>query len=357
MKKKMDSHKTMRILVISKQLVRWNGASKVTYELSKKFQKNNEVKLLVYHDCIDPLWEDELDIYRLNHKGILAFKEIRQQIAYYKPDIIHSHDWLGLLALNSLIPQIATVHSNWPMNWFFSPTTFVAGFIQEIPNDLKLHLIDRVISVSDYQRKKLNMRGIESTVIYNGVNEDFLDNTMNKIKLNHPAVLFVGSIDNRKAKYLIPIVKQINAKNQKINFYIIGNPTDKKITKKIKSLENVFYLGKVDEIAPYYYESDVLLFISRLEACPLVLLEAKACCLPVCAFDICSNAELIRDDKDGFLFSEGDIERMVDTVINLANGSIKVEQRVNQDTETLLWGNIAEDYLAIFKDLVSNKGY
>ncbi|NLI41737.1 MAG: glycosyltransferase family 4 protein [Caldisericales bacterium] len=345
-----------RILVISKQLVRWNGASKVAYELSKQFQKNHEVRLLVYHDCIDSVWEDELDIYKLKHKGVLAFREIRQQIAEYKPDIIHSHDWLGLLALDSSIPQIATVHSNWPMNWFFSPTNFVAGFIQEIPNDIKLHLVDKVISVSKYQQRKLASRGIESKVIYNGVNEEFFRGAENKIKLNHPAILFVGSIDNRKAKYLIPIIKKINSKREKIYFYILGNPTDNKIVKQIKLLDNAIYLGRVDNIIPYYYESDALLFISRQEACPLVILEAKACGLPVFAFDICSNRELIRDGIDGFILNKGDIKGMVEAIINLVNGSITIDrQLIKQEVETLLWGSIAREYLASIRDIASDK--
>ena len=163
----------MKILVIAKWVVRWNGMSRVVYELSKRFKKDHEVRIAVYKDYIDPEWEKEFKIYKLQHRGLFALKEIRKIIKEYKPDIIHSHDWLGLLASFSNTPHVATTHGHWPMNWFFSLRTFIGGIIQEIPHEVKMHLADEVISVSKYGQRLVKNRGIKSEIIYNGTDDGF----------------------------------------------------------------------------------------------------------------------------------------------------------------------------------------
>lgn len=349
----------MKILIIVKWIVRWNGASRVVYELSKRLRREHKVRIVAYKDCIDPEWVKEFEIYKLRHKGLFALKEIREIIKEYKPDIIHSHDWLELLASFSGALHIATTHSNWPMNWFFSPKSFVGGIIQEIPHEFGMHLANKVVSVSKYQQEKLRKRGIESEVIYNGVDEKFLNLPEKQIELEHPSILFVGSIDNRKAKYLVPFIKLLNRKSKKkFHTYVIGNPVDRIIVENLKNLDDTHYLGIVDDVKPYYYEADVLLFTSRLEACPLVPIEAQACGLPVVAFDVCSNAEIIKNGESGFLVEMGNLDRMTDKTLNiLMNEELRKEMGksgIENVKENFLWNDKAEKYIKLFRGLLDD---
>jgi glycosyltransferase involved in cell wall biosynthesis len=344
----------MKILVVAKWMVRWNGASRVAYKLSQQFKKEYEVRIVAYKDHIDPEWEKEFEIYKLQHKGLFALNEIRKIIKEYKPDIIHSHDWLGLLALFTNIPQVATTHSNWPMNWFFSPTSFVGGIIQEISHEIKMHLVDKVISVSEYQQEKLTNRGIKSEVIYNGIGEEFFNPPENQIELKHPSILFVGGVDTRKAKYLVPFIKLLNKKSEKVHTYVIGTPTNKNIVEKLKNLDNTHYLGIVDGVKPYYHEADVLIFTSRMEACPLVPIEAQACGLPVVAFDVCSHAEIIQGDKSGYIVKPYDLGFFVKKVLELlSHEDLRKEmsenaiQKVKKD---FLLNKKVEEYMKVFKN-------
>lgn len=346
----------MKILVLTKWMVRWNGMSRVVYELSKRFKRDHEVRIAAYKDHIDPEWEKEFKIHKLQHKGLFAFKEIRKVIKEYKPDIIHTHDWLGLLASFTNIPQVATTHSNWPMNWFFSLRDFVGGIIQEIPHEIKLHLADKVVSVSKYQGEKLKNRGLKSEVIYNGIGEEFLNPPENQIELEHPSILFVGGVDNRKAKYLVPFIELLNQKNEKVHTYVIGASVDKKIVGKLRDLGNTHYLGVVDDVKPYYHKADILIFMSRMEACPLVPIEAQACGLPVVAFDVCSNVEIIKNGETGFLVEMDDLDGMVDKTLSMVEDNDLRKEIGRRDVrnvkENFLWDDKAEKYVRLFDDVV-----
>lgn len=346
----------MKILILTKGMVRWNGASRVVYELSRRFKIEHEVRIAVYNGYIDPEWEKEFEIYKLQHKGLFAFKEIREIIKEYKPDIIHSHDWLGLLALFSNTPQVATTHSNWPMNWFFSPMTSVAGIIQEIPHELEMHLADKVVSVSKYQQEKLRNRRIKSEVIYNGIDESFFQPSENEVNLEHPCILFVGGIDQRKAKYLVPFIKVLNRKSEKVHCYVIGAPVDKNIVRGLKNLANTHYLGVVDNVKQYYQKADVLVFTSRVEACPLVPIEAQASGLPVVAFDICSHAEIIKNGESGVLVEMSDLDEMVDKTLKiLEDNDLRAtigKNGIKNVKENFLWEDNAEEYLRLLEGMV-----
>jgi len=349
----------MKILVIVKWMVRWNGTSRVVYELSKRFKREHEVRIVAYKDYLDPKWEKEIKINKLQHKGLFTLKEIREIIKEYKPDIIHSHDWLGLLALFSGAPHVSTTHGTWPMNWFFSPTYFIGGTMQEIPHEFEMHLADKVISVSKYQQEKLRKRGIESEVIYNGVDEEFLNPPKNQIEYEHPSILFVGSLDDNKAKYLAPFIKLLNRKSKKkVHTYVIGAPVDRRIVKSLRNLENTHYLGVIDDVKPYYYGVDVLLSTSRLEACPLVPIEAQACGMPVVAFDVYSHAEIIKNGKSGFLVDLGNLDRMADKTLKiLTDEDLRNEMGRNGIENVKVnfhWSDKAEEYIKLFKSLLAD---
>lgn len=349
----------MKILVILKWFVKYNGTAKVAYELSKRFEENNNNVLIVsYKDYVDPKWEHELKVYKLKYKGFFALREIRRIIHEFKPDIIHSHDWIGLLGLSKDIPQVATNHSYWPKDLFLSTKHFVSGFVHGIPHYLKLRLSSKVVSVSKYLQKQYEKLGIKSLVIYNGVDERFLKRPDENIELKHPSTLFVGRLDNRKAKYLIQIIKLINNyyKNEEVYHYIIGPPADKNLVKKIKCMENVYYLGVVDDVKSYYYNADVLVFPSVFESFGLVPVEAQACGLPVVAFNVCSLGEIIKNGETGFLVKKGDLTSLVKKTIDiLENDDLRKKMSKNavkNVKERFMWDDKVDEYLRLFNSLI-----
>jgi glycosyltransferase involved in cell wall biosynthesis len=347
----------MKILVIAKWFVKWNGASRVVYELSKKFKEKHDVMIIAYEDYIDAKWEKEFKICKLRHKGLFALNEIREIIKCYKPDIIHSHDWIGLMTLVSGVPQVATTHSNWPKNWFLDINYFVAGIIQGIPHWIKLCMV-RTISVSNYQQRILNNQGIKSDVIYNGIGEEYFSRPENCIELEHPSILFVGSIDTGKAEYLAPFIEKLSKKRRNIHIYIIGASKSRKIIKRLRNIKNVHFLGIINDVKPYYHAVDIMISTSKAEVFGLVLAEAQACGLPVVAFDVCSNEEIIKDKSTGFLVRLGNLEDMVDKVISLLDNEDARKKMgelgIKNIGDNFLWDDKAKEYIRIFERIINN---
>jgi glycosyltransferase involved in cell wall biosynthesis len=347
----------MKILVIAKWMVKWNGASKVAYELSKQFKEHgHDVRIIAYGDHIDPDWEREFTFYRLHNKGLLALPQLRSIVLEYRPDVIHSHDWLGLLVVGQGVPLVSTNHSNWPMNWFFGWDTFFAGILQGIPNEIKMHLSDAAISVSKYQQIESSRRHLQSQVIFNGIDEAYFSLPSEPAKLDSPSLLFVGSVDNRKAKYLLPFIDCLSKKRENVKLYVIGPAVDNDIVSGFSNYANVVYLGVVDDVRPYYRAADALVFLSRMEMCPMVLIESVACGLPIVAFDVCSHSEIIEDGKNGFLVREGDIEAAVSATLELLKSPDLrrdiSQNNINKAKLCFSWSEKAEFYLSLFNKLV-----
>ena len=94
------------------------------------------------------------------------------------------------------------------------------------------------------------------------------------------------------------------------NFYIIGyGPLFKeiKLKKEKYHLQNLFFLGKQNNILKYLYDSDLYLSTSLYEGLPISTLEAMSVGLPVIATDVTGNNDTIIHGESGFLYKLGSI--------------------------------------------------
>ena len=73
---------------------------------------------------------------------------------------------------------------------------------------------------------------------------------------------------------------------------------------------SVFFLGKLDAVAPLLAGADLFLLPSGSESFGLSALEALACGVPVVASDVGGLPEVVRDGETGALRPVGDIEGM-----------------------------------------------
>ena len=104
-------------------------------------------------------------------------------------------------------------------------------------------------------------------------------------------VLFVGKMDKyiKGLDFLIEIIKEVNKRIDKINFWIVGDGKDKSIIEELaKEYKNVKYFGKVDDkkLIELYKNSSLLIVTSRSECFHLVSIEAQYFGIPVIAFNI-----------------------------------------------------------------------
>ena len=82
--------------------------------------------------------------------------------------------------------------------------------------------------------------------------------------------------------------------------------------------DRVHLAGHHCEPRPLLRTSDMVVLPSAAEACPMALLQAMACGLPVVATDVGGVAEVVRDGVDGLLVPPGDDEALVAALGTLA---------------------------------------
>jgi glycosyltransferase involved in cell wall biosynthesis len=76
----------------------------------------------------------------------------------------------------------------------------------------------------------------------------------------------------------------------------------------------VVFSGAVSDPLPAFAEADLFVLTSAAENCPLALLQAMACGLPVIASRVGGIPEIVRDGIEGFLFPPGDARALADAV-------------------------------------------
>jgi GT2 family glycosyltransferase/glycosyltransferase involved in cell wall biosynthesis/Flp pilus assembly protein TadD len=78
------------------------------------------------------------------------------------------------------------------------------------------------------------------------------------------------------------------------------------------------YIHDEKMLAMVYSALDIFLYTPEADNCPLVVLEALACGVPMVSFGVGGIPELIRDGHDGFVVPKGDLEATGRAVIRLA---------------------------------------
>jgi len=204
-----------------------------------------------------------------------------------------------------------------------------------------------VINTFDLRRlKKLGYKG----KIYYIPNFLYYDINHIRVKQNKKdfIVLFGGrlSIYQKGIDILIEIIRGVIKANKNIKFHIFGSGEDgQKLVEALsnKYPNNVKYLGFIsnDQLENEYLNASLYIMTSRIEALPLVILEAQAHGLPVIAFDIKGPHDIIKNDFQGKLIEPFKIEDFVEAILYYCK----------------LWeaGKLSEDYKRRIIDYTFNK--
>ena len=135
-------------------------------------------------------------------------------------------------------------------------------------------------------------------------------------------VLFGGrlSVYHKGIDLLIKVIQEVIKANKNIRFHIFGSGEEgQELVEALsdKYPSNVKYLGFIssDQIEDEYLNASLYIMTSRIEAFPLVVLEAQAHGLPVIAFDIKGPHDIIKKDFQGKLIESFKIEDFVEAIL------------------------------------------
>jgi N-acetyl-alpha-D-glucosaminyl L-malate synthase BshA len=184
--------------------------------------------------------------------------------------------------------------------------------------------ISRYLSDKTYQEFEIKN---EIDVIYNFVNCD------KYIRRPNPALRQTFALDGEKILVHLSNFRPVKRVTETVEIFalvrekipskllLIGDGPDRSAAEHLaykRGVHNdVFFLGKQDNVEELLGISDVLLLPSEMESCGFAALEAKACEVVPVATRVGGVPELINHGVDGFLAEVGDIPAMADFCVRL----------------------------------------
>lgn len=160
-------------------------------------------------------------------------------------------------------------------------------------------------------------------------NEYYREKFFDKVDFN---IVYIASIQFRKGHdILIKAFPEIVSKIPNVKLHLIGKhvrPFSEEIIEMVRDLDFEDYIvlhGEKDNALEYLSASDLLVFPSRAEAMPRVLLEAMAMGTPIISSDVDGNPELVEHDYNGYLFNYENPKAMVDQIFDLFSNPEKRE--------------------------------
>lgn len=277
------------------------------------------------------------DIALLPGKRILNFPEFKDA------DIIHAHNLHTLFfnlsalpALSQLKPFIWTLHDMWPIigqgaHAFECEHWTTGGCDCDLPSSLPPFRLNNSrylwnLKKSIYQRSRLHLvapsqwlmskvkqsilKDRPITVIYNGIDTNLFkpgnkDELRQKYGLpkDKKIILFSSKGGSKNIwkgwQYAEKVIAKYQTRDD-IIFLCMGG-YDREMENDTYKISYIPYTSDPAIMAEYYALSDILLYPSLADNCPLTVLEAMACGLPVLAFNTGGIPELVRHKQQGYI--------------------------------------------------------
>lgn len=335
----------------------------------------------------------------LQYMGYLNSFSIKRNRAFLEADIINFHnihsDYFNFMALPGLTkskPAVWTLHDIWAITgrcafsygcdrWQIGcgncpDTSYYPASKKDTSRllwSLKKWAYKRsnlVIVTPSKWLKNLVENSILSNkeihLIYNGVDHHKfhpINKSSIRKKLGLPEdkiiLMFIasGGINNpqKGGKYLIKSLKNVHLKNVFILNIGSSDELDKLINKEVDYL-SIPYIHDEELLPEYYAASDLLLFPSTEENCPLVILEAMGCGTPVVAFNAGGIPELIEHLKTGYVAKYKDVNDFTKG-INQFISDYSLRELASKNAREVVENHFTHDkmtelYLELYRDTI-----
>lgn len=329
--------KKIGILVYDTSLV--GGAERVAINLAEEFSNKYEVHLISLFN--EKKEEERVEIkynsYVIAEETISITKnlfklskKLKKYLLENKIDIllaitagVNSVAILG--TINTNIKTIYCEHSNLENRTY--------GKKHELRQYLGAKFMDKVVTLTDRDRNNfidiLKLPEKKVIVIPNWFTKEEIKEE--PYRMDSKKIITVGRLEKVKGHdLLIKVAKKVQEKHKDWIWEIYGDGKYKeKINVDIKNnnLENFVILkGNVTNIKDIYKEYAFFVLTSYYEGLPLVLLEAQQAKLPIVSFNCPTGpAEIVENDKNGYIIPTYDIEEMANKINQLIENQNKRE--------------------------------
>lgn len=208
---------------------------------------------------------------------------------------------------------------------------------------IALRFVNKIIAVSDAQRKKINNLGIgqkNTSVVRNAISvNDYpvyssihRSKFRQKLGINDDAIMVVsaGRMSKEKGQiYLINAIDKIYDKIANVYFVFCGDGPDRSKLEEIVSIYKINkickFVGFRKDLPEFFNAMDIMVLPSLTEGLPNVVLEAFAVRKPVIASNVGGVNEIVIESQNGKLTPPADVECLGKSILELVESSNKRE--------------------------------
>ncbi|MBP5427380.1 MAG: polysaccharide pyruvyl transferase CsaB [Clostridiales bacterium] len=316
------------------------GAKIHVLSLVKELSKNIDVKIIALREGIFSREARSmgLDIEVVKGKSIIS--DLRKVIEIVKKgeyDFLHSHGAKANLfavacKFMTKVCTITTVHSDYRLDYLQSK---VKKLVYGTINAISIRFLHFYVAVSSEFKGMLvnrNFREENIYTLYNGIDFNLPVGKYNKdvvcekygLKIDENDYI-VGILARLHPVKDIPTFLEASAKvlksRKNVKFIIGGDGEQKayleKYARNLGVLDNVYFVGFVDN--PYEFMSivDVNVLTSLSESFPYSILEGTKLKKATISTDVGGIFDLIDHNKNGYLFNVGDYDLLAKYILNL----------------------------------------
>ena len=176
-------------------------------------------------------------------------------------------------------------------------------------------------------------------------------------KLNSRMLISVGKlIDEKGFDKLINVMKLVNKKDKSIKLSIVGEGSSRKRLENLVVENNlnrfVNFYGTIEksELIEEYLNSSLFVSCSERESFCLSLMEAMTVGVPAVAFYEESLSDVIKNDINGYLIENSNIEAMANKILEIMNNDELRKNLGNCARETVMYydvNTIKSDWIKI----------
>jgi glycosyltransferase involved in cell wall biosynthesis len=226
-------------------------------------------------------------------------------------------------------------------------------------------------AVAEFAKRELRLTDEDVSVIHNGVDARAIaaalpaDLRQFGIPSSSKTLLFVGRLHPQKGiSSLLNAFDILADRWRDLHLLIVGvGPLENEIRESLRACgldSRVHLAGRRSDVPSLMRASTALVLPSLWEGMPNVVLEAMAAGLPVVASTAEGTAELIEDQKTGYLFGIGEIGTLAQTLSQLLEApqsaraiAIAAQQKVNSQEFT--WDFVAAAYSRLWHSLIESR--
>ncbi len=189
------------------------------------------------------------------------------------------------------------------------------------------NLFNTIIVLTQNIKKELETLGIERPVhvVTTGVDvASFIPYQKQSFKNNHLKILFLSRLEKTKGiNELLDSIPAILAAYPKTELIIAGSGSYEKIVKEhpivVKHPDNIKYVGYVrgNDKLQLFSKSDLYVFPSYGEGCPVSVLEAVAIGLPIIYTAVGALPDILSSGKNGLLIEKKSPNSIIEAVLAL----------------------------------------